>query len=141
MLLTLHSGTGFTVRCVALVNEFRGTPVVVGSRRWVGSLAGILLALATVLFVGGALIERNSHTDVTGPTAHAETSESAASVEGAQPASDVSEFHPIGINIEQPALITIGAAVSILVAVMVVWRSRRWLLALAGADRAGIRGR
>ncbi len=106
-------------------------------RRGRARLAAALLALATVFFVIGAISERNAHAEADAIEAAVSTrsvypaTETHGHVEGGQATTDApsgepsGEYHPWGINIEQPAFIAIGAAVSVAAALALALRPRR----------------
>ena len=110
-----------------------------GNRR--GLVIGVMLALATVFFVWGSFAERSGHDDVhtlVPSGASSENGESAAqraaeggAAEGRSAevlTSESAEYRPLGVNLESTPLVIGGAAVSLLLAALVIVRSRREVL-------------
>ena len=121
-------------------------------RRGPARFAAALLALATLFFVIGAISERNGHADANALEAALSTSSVYPATqtlghveggdEGAEGTTDstsaeaTGEYHPLGINIERPAFIAIGAAASLAAALALALRTRRAtfaIVALLGA--------
>ena len=113
--------------------------VVFPNRR--GLVVGIMLLLATVFFVWGSFAERSGHHDAHASVPSGEAAangESAAhraaeggGLEGAGSAvvaTESAEYWPLGVNLESTPLVLGGAVVSVLLAVLVIVRSRREVL-------------
>ena len=106
-----------------------------------GLVVGVMLILATVFFVWGSFAERSGHQDVHGSVPSGESAangESAAhhAAEGGGPegsaavgaASEPAEYRPLGFKLESTPLVISGAVVSLLLAALVIVRSRREVL-------------
>lgn len=102
-------------------------------------IIGVLLALATVFFVWGAVAERSGHhnegkshqttmaeTSGNGETGAERTGESTTTT--ASESGGESEYRPFGINLESTPLITIAAIVSFALAALVALRPHRAVL-------------
>ena len=115
-----------------------GVDVVFPNRR--GLVVGSMLLLATVFFVWGSFAERSGHHDAHAsvPSGEAANGESAAhraaeggGLEGAGSAvvaTESAEYRPLGVNLESTPVVLGGAVVSVLLAVLVIVRSRREVL-------------
>lgn len=105
-----------------------------GNRR--GLVVGVMLALATVFFVWGSFAERTGHHDEhtvvhsVESTGNGESAAQRATESGAAEGvtAESSEYRPLGINLESTPLVLGGAAVSVLLAALVIVRSRREVL-------------
>lgn len=114
-----------------------------GNRR--GLVVGVVLIIATVFFVWGSFAERSGHHDVHSSVPSGESAangESAAqhAAEGgggsdgtasAGVASETAEYRPLGVNLESTPLVIGGAMLSVLLAALVIARSRREVLIVA----------
>lgn len=106
-----------------------------------GLVVGVVLALATVFFVWGSFAERSGHHDThalvpsgesagNGESAAHRAAESGGSeaTGAAASVSESSEYRPLGVNLESTPLVIGGAALSVLLAALVILRSRREVL-------------
>lgn len=100
-------------------------------------LIGVLLAIATMMFVWGAFAERSGHdetrshaTSSAEPGGNGESAEQRASETGnaATEANGESEYQPLGIDLESTPLVLAAAALSLLVSALVVFRPNRTVL-------------
>ena len=110
-----------------------------GNRR--GLVIGVMLALATVFFVWGSFTERSGHHDVHAlvpsgkSAANGESAAQRAAEGGAAEGrtaevvtSESAEYRPLGFNLESTPLVISGAMASLLLAALVIVRSRREVL-------------
>jgi len=100
-------------------------------------LAGVLLALATVVFVWGSFAERSGHDDVAKSHGTANTEQAGNGESPAQHAAETgnaktvtessgeSEYRPLGVNLESTPLVLAAGALSLLLAALVVFRPNR----------------
>lgn len=128
-------------------------------------LIGILLAVATGLFVWGSIAERSSHSDthVAQPAAGGEThtaegdedstgtrssesgetpaqhnSESPNPGSQAETGDEAGEFRPLGVSLETNGFVALGAVVSLALAGLVAFRPRRRVLVAVAVIAAGL---
>ena len=110
-----------------------------GKRR--GFVVGVMLLLATVFFVWGSFAERSVHHDANavapsgGAAANGESAAHRAAEGGGSEGtgavgsvSESGEYRPLGFNLESTPLLLGGAAVSALLAGLVIVRPRREVL-------------
>ena len=103
-----------------------------------GRIVAALLVLGAALFVVGVVVEHGSHHEesvATPAPAPAESGESASHDEAAERAAtgtQTAESHGesgadekiLGLDVESPALVSLGVAASLILAILVWWRPR-----------------